>query len=195
MIRNLVFDIGGVIIDDGNGSLARVLNLSPGKMSVLKGLLYNNPRWSEGVMLGKITQHNYMLEMIKKYPEWAEEIKKCLSSEFQPEIVPILTNNLQYILSLKPKYSVYLLSNLTDETYNFLEDIITEFDGGAFSFQEHLKKPDLKFYQVLFRRYGLNPEECIFFDDRAQNLEAGEKLGMRGVLVHSLDDIKSAFLT
>lgn len=48
MIRNLVFDIGGVIIDDGNGSLARVLNLSPGKMSVLKGLLYNNPRWSEG---------------------------------------------------------------------------------------------------------------------------------------------------
>lgn len=146
-------------------------------------------------MLGKITQHNYMLEMIKKYPEWAEEIKKCLSSEFQPEIVPILTNNLQYILSLKPKYSVYLLSNLTDETYNFLEDIITEFDGGAFSFQEHLKKPDLKFYQVLFRRYGLNPEECIFFDDRPQNLEAGEKLGMRGVLVHSLDDIKSAFLT
>lgn len=109
--------------------------------------------------------------------------------------MPILTNNLQYILSLKPKYSVYLLSNLTDETYNFLEDIITEFDGGAFSFQEHPKKPDLKFYQVLFRRYGLNPEECIFFDDRPQNLEAGEKLGMRGVLVHSLDDIKSAFLT
>lgn len=195
MIRNLVFDIGGVIIDDGNGPLARVLNLSPGKLSVLKELLYNNSRWNEGVMLGKITQHNYMLEMIKKYPEWAEEIKKCLSSEFQPEIVPILTNNLQYILGLKPKYSVYLLSNLTDETYNFLEDIITEFDGGAFSFQEHLKKPDLKFYQVLFRRYGLNPEECIFFDDRPQNLEAGEKLGMRGVLVHSLDDIKSAFLT
>lgn len=65
MIRNLIFDIGGVIIDDGNGPLARVLNLSPGKLSVLKGLLYNNPRWSEGVMLGKITQHNYMLEMIK----------------------------------------------------------------------------------------------------------------------------------
>lgn len=68
MIRNLIFDIGGVIIDDGNGPLARVLNLSPGKLSVLKGLLYNNPRWSEGVMLGKITQHNYMLEMIKKIP-------------------------------------------------------------------------------------------------------------------------------
>lgn len=195
MAENLIFDIGGVIIDDGNAPLERVLNLSPTKLSSLKELLYNNSCWSDGVMLGKITQYDYMLEMIKKYPEWAEEIKRCLSSEFQSEIVPILTDNLQYILSLKPKYNIYLLSNLTDATYKFLENVIANFNGGVFSFQEHLKKPDPKFYQVLFHRYDLSPEKCIFFDDRAQNLEAGEKLGMRGVLVHSLDDIKSAFLT
>ncbi len=145
------------------------------------------------VMLGKITQHDYMLEMIQKHPEWTEEIKKCLSSEFQPEVVPILTDNLQYILSLKPRHNIYLLSNLTDVTYKFLENVIANFNGGAFSFQEHLKKPDPKFYQILFHRYSLDPKECIFFDDRTQNLRAGEEFGMHEILVHSLKDIKSAF--
>ena len=42
-------------------------------------------------------------------------------------------------------------------------------------------KPDADIYQCLFDKYNLNPEECVFIDDRLENIEGGRKLGMEGI--------------
>lgn len=97
-------------------------------------------------------------------------------------------------LKLSDKYKIYFLSNLSDTSYEYLRNILDEFDGGAYSFQEGIMKPDEKFYQVLLSRYNLNPQESIFFDDRESNIAAAEKLGIMGVLVRSTDDLLTAGL-
>ena len=87
---------------------------------------------------------------------------------------------------------MYWLSNMGEAEYEYLneERIIEMLDGGCFSNVEHCKKPQVEFYERLFEKYDLEPEECWFFDDKERNILAGEKLGMRGTVVPSLGVMK-----
>jgi len=55
-------------------------------------------------------------------------------------------------------------------------------DGQVISSEEHVIKPEPAIYQCLFERFNLKPEECVFADDRVENIEAGRALGMEGVV-------------
>jgi len=55
-------------------------------------------------------------------------------------------------------------------------------DGGIFSFELNLIKPDAAIYHALLERYQLNPDECVFFDDVEKNVKAACEVGIHGVL-------------
>ena len=61
---------------------------------------------------------------------------------------------------------------------NFLSD----FDGGVFSYETGYMKPDRRIYEFFLRKYNIDPNRAIFFDDKKENIEAAEKLGIKGVL-------------
>ena len=54
-------------------------------------------------------------------------------------------------------------------------------DGGVFSCFEKITKPDPEIYLRLCKRYSLKPEECVFIDDTQKNVDAAQKLGMKGI--------------
>lgn len=56
------------------------------------------------------------------------------------------------------------------------------FDGVMVSSDVHLIKPDTRIYELLCRTYDLKPQECIFIDDRPENVEAAERVGMKGIV-------------
>ena len=62
---------------------------------------------------------------------------------------------------------------------------------GKYQNMVKMVKPDADIYQCLFDTYGLKPEECVFLDDRPENIEGGEKLGMRGIVFESYEDAKA----
>ena len=66
-------------------------------------------------------------------------------------------------------------------------------DGIVMSGEELIGKPDQRIYQILLDRYGLKAEECVFIDDRIGNIEAGERLGIRGILFENCQQAKQAF--
>lgn len=71
-------------------------------------------------------------------------------------------------------------------------DYIKElFDGGVYSFQKHMIKPNQDFYNLLIQRYNLNKEECIFFDDIEKNIKAGLEAGIKSIKYTSIEDIKN----
>lgn len=53
MIKSLIFDLGGVLIDDGDNVLDKFLDLTPQESREIYKLVYEDSRWSQGVMLGK----------------------------------------------------------------------------------------------------------------------------------------------
>ena len=192
MIKSLIFDLGGVLIDDGDNVLDKFLDLTPQESREIYKLVYEDSRWSQGVMLGKISQIDYMQTLIQEYPEHKKTIEKMFLPGMQPIVLPIFDKNLEYVLRLKKtgKYNLYILSNLTDETYKYVKNIRDVFDGGAYSCIEGVKKPDKEFYAILLRRYNLNPEECVFFDDREKNVQAAEKIGIKGSLVKTPGELE-----
>lgn len=77
-------------------------------------------------------------------------------------------------------YELFVLSNMSKEFIDFLRQIPVYrlFDGEVVSCEEHAVKPEPRIYEILLERYGLNPSETLFIDDRPANLTAAEAFGM-----------------
>lgn len=81
-------------------------------------------------------------------------------------------------------YRLYVLSNMSCEFIDFLRrfPVYRHFDGEVVSCEEHVVKPEPQIYRLLLERYGLDPAETLFIDDRPVNIAAAEQLGIRGEL-------------
>jgi HAD superfamily hydrolase (TIGR01509 family) len=80
------------------------------------------------------------------------------------------------------KYNLYVLSNMSLEFIEFLrqQDVYKNFDGEVVSCEEHVVKPDAEIYRRLVERYGLNPSETLFIDDRKANIDTAISEGWGG---------------
>ncbi len=53
----------------------------------------------------------------------------------------------------------------------------------------HINKPDPRIYQALLDKYQLKADECIFIDDRADNIKAASLLGLGTYQMHSVGSL------
>ena len=117
------------------------------------------------------------------------EFSKYIPKLFQYNVdcVTAFDYTIPMIQDLKDKgYKVYYLSNWSAWTYDLLQeagkfDFLELMDGGVFSYDVGYMKPDEEIYKILLNKYKINPEEAVFFDDREENIEAANKLGIHGV--------------
>lgn len=86
-------------------------------------------------------------------------------------------------------YRLYVLSNMSREFIDFLRrfPVYALFDGEVVSCEEGLCKPEPAIYRLLLDRYGLDPAETLFTDDRPDNIEAARAVGIRAVLFDAHD--------
>ena len=108
---------------------------------------------------------------------------------------PLITTNFEYIKTLKKQgYKLYLLTNITEESYNYINDLINVniiFDGGIYSYQEHITKPDKRIYNLLIDKYNLKRSETILFDDKEKNVISAINQGISSYVFKSIEDIKN----
>ncbi len=96
-----------------------------------------------------------------------------------------------WIEELKSKgFRVLILSNLSKKTVRecakdlvFLDHV----DGGILSYRVGMIKPDQDIFKCLIRRYDLNVAECVFIDDRQENVNTAIELGMNGIVFKTRD--------
>ena len=87
---------------------------------------------------------------------------------------------------------LYFLSNMPEPYARELEQkhaFLSLFDGGIFSGDVKLSKPDARIYQQLQTRYGLEPSRTVFIDDLPDNIEAGKALGWKGIHFTSAEQL------
>jgi putative hydrolase of the HAD superfamily len=188
MIKNIIFEIGGVIFEDSAKNISKILNEDA-------SLLYKKVYGKSfiGCLLGNVSVPNY-IESFKDDSDY-EKIKYLLSKDNLYISYPLMKDNFDYISKLKDKgYKLYILSNLTKESYEYVNDTIDVnkiFDGGVYSYQEEVVKPNRKIYELIVTRYNLNKEETMFFDDRQRNVDAANEVGIKGVIFRTIDDIEN----
>lgn len=188
MIKNIILDIGGIILDDGKENLRKYLHVSEEKTKELYKIVYGSKGFRQ-YLLGYINLEECMNLVISENQEYKDYIEKMLLKSNLKDIVPIKANVLQVIRKLKERYKIFFLSNITKETYEYIEDILNEFDGGIYSFKVHLCKPNPEIYKKLLYTYNLKKEESIFFDDRQRNVDIGNKLGIKSIKFNTEQDI------
>ncbi|MBQ8038835.1 MAG: HAD-IA family hydrolase, partial [Lachnospiraceae bacterium] len=71
------------------------------------------------------------------------------------------------------------------DTHTKDADFLNDIDGKVVSYEIHKIKPDPAIYEYLLEKYDLKPEESVFFDDRLENTEAAEKLGIKSYTITS----------
>lgn len=189
MIKNTIIDVGGILFDDSKENLVKLLNKNC-------DLLYKETygKGFKECLLGNQTIKEY-LNTLKDKDNY-QEIEYVLNKQNLYRTYPIMSDNFNYIKKLRQKgYKIYLLTNITKDSYYYINDTInidSSFDGGVYSYQEHLIKPDVKIYTLLLEKYNLSKEETIFFDDKGKNIIAAQALGIKTILFNSITDIEEA---
>lgn len=170
MIRNIIFDLGNVIIEGTHSSIIMKLANNEEERNFIREKFLTSPEWNL-MDLGKITNDEAIIEIQKRNDiKFKELIEISLHKWYENIVVNEDVVDVARKLKLK-NYNIYVLSNMAKATYLHLKDI--EFfklcDGVVISAYENVKKPDEKIFKILLDRYNLKAEECLFIDDDDTN--------------------------
>ena len=186
MIKNLIFDVGNVLIEYRWGQMLLDYGLSKEEAAVVGPLFFEHETWKE-LDLGNMPVEDVIVLYEKQLPEYAGLIRWFLT---HLELMPIPRPDVwEKVHALKEKgYKIYLLSNYNEDFFrvhtegaSFLKDI----DGKVVSYEIHKIKPYPEIYEYLLDEYELKPEESVFFDDRPENTQTAEELGMKTYTITS----------
>lgn len=192
MIKNIVFDIGNVLFGYSPRKEIKSFGTDEKKLKIANSVIVNDQNWRE-YLNGRITLEDLLIYYKKTYMEYDIEFDILLKREYQKYIIYEIERNTRVLKVLKDKYNIYLLSNITKDTHEYMRanyKFMREVHGGVYSYVEHISKPKIEFYKLLLSRYNLEPEETLYIDDKIKNVEPAKKLNMIGVKCDLNDNLE-----
>ena len=190
MIKNLLFDLGGVIMD------IRRLNCvaSFERLGMKDADSFLGEYSQKGPFLqleeGAISEAEFRTA-VRQFID-GEVTDEQIDSAFCDFLVGIPKYRLEQLRELKKQYGIYMLSNTNSIMWHsrIAEDFRQEgleredyFDGIVTSFEARSIKPDAKIFHTVVEKLGIKPEETLFLDDSQKNLDAAAELGFQTLLV------------
>lgn len=184
--------MGNVLLDYRWHQMLRDFGLSEEEVKKVAPSVFDNKLWHE-FDLGNLPTQEIVELYCKELPQH-EELLRWFFGHL--ELMPVPRKKVwERVHALKQKgYRIYLLSNYSKDFFDCHTkdaDFLRDIDGRIVSYEVHIMKPDAAIYQCLLDKYGLKPEESVFFDDRKENTEAAEKLGIRSYTITSEEYLNS----
>ena len=185
-IKNIIFDLGGVVLDIDESIVYKELE----KMGINVSELARSKEFM-GIM-SKFNTGIYTAPTFRKKTKAFLGQEKMTDQKFDSlwnaMILDIPRERIEAIEKVKKHYKIFLMSNSNVIHYDlYVRDLqlrfgYNEFDElfnkSYFSFAEHLEKPDPRFFELILDHEGLLPEETLFIDDTAENIKAAKSLGI-----------------
>ena len=184
MIRNMVFEIGNVLMDFRWKEYMRSLfGEDETLIQTINQGIWHNGCWAamdKGEMDGAAT----LRSAVAFAPQYEKEIKLTLDSV--AHAFHKFKYSIPWIQELKRMgLNVYYLSNYSAFSVAANPDVldfIPYMDGGVFSFEVKAVKPEPEIYRCLCEKFGLKPEECLFTDDVPANVKGAQACGFQGIV-------------
>ena len=190
--NNIIFDLGGVLIDWDPDYLYKKLIPDQEKR---KWFLQNvcTMEWNVQQDAGR-TWAEATTSLQEEYPDWKNEIEAYFGRWVEMLNGPIngTLDILKYFHD-SPDHNIYALTNWSAETFPYAierYDFLNWFEGIVVSGKEKTRKPFADIYNILLNRYELNPSSCLFIDDNRDNINAAKELGISGILFSSPEQLQ-----
>lgn len=197
MIKNIIFDIGNVIMQ--NPTIDLVKQFFKNEEDALKfyEYIFKSDYWKM-MDLGQIDNVTIAKEIEeKKLVDVSDynEVREFMTNWFS-KCIPN-TETMKLAKELKAKgFKLYILSNIAKSTFEYFSKTYEFFslvDGAIVSANVGVKKPDAKVFELLIKEYSIMPEECLLIDDDDTNrtFETANSMGFFGRRVepNNVDDI------
>ena len=193
MIRNIVFDFGGVLIDWNPEYLFRDVFRDSSEMDHFLENICNSD-WNERQDAGRPLSEA-IRTLQERHPDYHDEIRMYYE-QWTTMLGGPIEDNAALLEPLRSRYRLFGLTNWSAETFPIAREMYSLFDwfeGIVISGEERLKKPDERIYRVLLERYGLKSAESLFIDDRLDNVQAAEGLGFQTIHLAEGKNLETEF--
>ena len=200
-IKNIIFDLGGVILDIDENVVYKELE----KMGINTTELAHSKEFIE--IMSKFDTGIYTAPTFRKKMKSLLGLEKMTDQKFDSlwnaMLLDIPRERIEAIEKVKKHYKIFLMSNTNEIHYDlYVRDLqlrfgYNEFDElfnkSYFSFAEHLEKPDPRFFELILDHEGLLPEETLFIDDTEKNIKVAKSLGINTYHIRRDELVRNLF--
>ena len=196
MIKNIVFDMGQVLIRFDTDVFMDRIGVAPEDKPLLRREVFQSVEWSR-MDRGSLTDEEAAAIIRARVPERLGEAVDKLVAMWDRPILEI-PGMYELVEELKANgYKIYLLSNASLRQHEYWPRIPCSrfFDGTLISSDVKLVKPQPEIFLLLCMKFGLRAEECFFVDDATLNCEAAHLVGMTPAVFHGdADEIREKLI-
>ena len=200
-IKNIIFDLGGVILDIDENIVYQELE----KMGISTSELAHSKEFME--LMSKFDTGIYTAHTFRKKMKAVIGQEKMTDQKFDSiwnaMLLDIPRERIEAIEKVKKHYRIFLMSNSNVIHYDlYVRDLQLRFgynefdelfDKSYFSFAEHLEKPDPRFFELILDHEGLLPEETLFIDDTEPNIKVAKSLGIKTYHIRRDELVRNLF--
>ena len=181
MIKNIVLDMGNVLFDYNPDVILNMFCSSDEEKEIIRKELFDGPEWLMGDKGEIKDRERYDLVKVRVPEKHHHALRNCA---FKWDLcMKPLPGAVEFCRTVKERgYGIYVLSNASDLFYEYFPRLLPlDFFDGVFVSSDYLMlKPDEKIYRTFLEKYGLKAEECLFIDDREENVEGAKAVGFNG---------------
>lgn len=197
MLKNIIFDLGGVIYD------IRYENIADTFAS------FGFPNFTEHYTQAAQTDAIDLFEEGKiSIPEFRSYIRSIspvaltdqqIDDAWNAILIDVPEARVNMLKELRKQYNIYLFSNTNQLNYNKFRVVLREkygydifdeiFVSAYFSHEMHTRKPLPEAFQTVLDNEKLNPAETLFIDDTSRHIEGAKKVGLNTYLLPKGEDI------
>lgn len=190
-IKNIIFDLGGVIINlDIPKTIAEFNKLSQKPFESIYTQLQQSPIFDK-FDKGQITESDFFSELQQSINQTTST--QHLVNAWNAMLLDFPKHRLELLDILKPKYRLFLLSN-TNETHvteferslhqqHGYQNLEPFFEKVYYSCRMGMRKPDSEIFDFVLNQHQLNAAETVFIDDSIQHVEGALKTGIQAHLL------------
>lgn len=193
MIRNVIFDLGNVLIGVDFKRLKKLMveaGIDEKELNKFLSLKTRNAFES-----GKISLPEF-LKMA--YNNLGKKVSKAKLKLLFNDMFYEITDMKKFIQKLykTEKYRLFLMSNTNPLHFNYARKhfpYINLVDEFILSYRMKMVKPDKRFFRMVIKKYKLIPSETLFIDDLIQNCKAAEDTGMKSICYRNYNKFAKQF--
>ena len=189
---DIILDMGNVLLEWNKDKILKAVAKTQKDYLILDKAIFQSGLW-ERLDLGTLTREELVDKVLSMigvcYQKKVEEVIWNW-----PAYIDIYTEVFSLLARLKEKgHRIFVLSNTSPVFYELLKDQLAPLekilDGFVLSCDIRAIKPDPKMFEEILHKYQLDPANCVFLDDIADNTKIAESLGIKAYQVKQRSDI------